>query len=144
VAAVSSAGCVRRTYGCRSLADRISAYILCDRRPDPISGHDSRHQDARRDPARTGSHDEGRSVLKDRSLPAWRETAQAFSTLERAALEWAEALTPISETHALEDIYQDIAAYLTEEEMVDLTIAIGPMNVFNRIAIGFGCDLASS
>ena len=67
-----------------------------------------------------------------------------FSTLERAALEWAETLTLISETHALEDIYQDIAAYLTEEEMVDLTIAIGPMNVFNRIAIGFGCDLASS
>jgi hypothetical protein len=97
-----------------------------------------------RDPARTGPHDEGRSVLKDRSLPAWRETGQAFSTLERAALEWAEALTLISETHALEDIYQDIAAYLTEEEMVDLTIAIGPMNVFNRIAIESGCDLASS
>jgi hypothetical protein len=27
--------------------------------------------------------------------------------------------------------------------MVNLTIAIGLMNVFNRIAIGFGCDPAS-
>ena len=37
--------------------------------PDPIPGHNSRHQDARRDPAHAGPHDEGRSVLKDRFLP---------------------------------------------------------------------------
>ena len=97
-----------------------------------------------RDPARTGPHDEGRSVLKDRSVPAWRETGQAFSTLERAALEWAETLTLISETHAPEETYRDIAAHFTEKEMVDLTIAIGLMNVFNRITIGFGCDPAAS
>jgi phage terminase small subunit len=52
-------------------------------------------------------------------------------------------LTLISETHAPEEIYRDIAAHFTEKEMVDLTIAIGLMNVFNRIAIGFGCDPAS-
>ena len=52
--------------------------------------------------------------------------------------------TLISETHAPEEIYRDIAAHFTEKEMVDLTIAIGLMNVFNRIAIGFGCDPASS
>ena len=40
------------------------------------------------------------------------------------------------------EIYRDIAAHFTEKEMVDLTIAIGLMNVFNRIAIGFGCDPA--
>jgi hypothetical protein len=38
VPAVPSAGCVRRTYGCRSFRDRISAYILCGRRPDPAHG----------------------------------------------------------------------------------------------------------
>jgi hypothetical protein len=135
---------VRRTYGCRSFRDTISASILCGRRPDPISGHDSRHQDARRDPAHAGPHDEGRSVLKDRFLPVWRETGQTFSTQERAALERAETLTLISETHAPEEIYRDIAAHFTEKEIVDLTIAIGLMNVFNRIAIGFGCDPASS
>jgi hypothetical protein len=58
----------------------------------------------------------GRSVLKDRSLPAWRETGQAFSTQERAALEWTETLTLISETHAPEDIYRDIAAHPTERK----------------------------
>jgi hypothetical protein len=141
---VPSAGCVRRTYGCRLFRDWISAYILCGRRPDPIFGYDSRHQDARRDPAHAGPHDEGRSVLKDCFLPVWRETGQTFSTRERAALELAETLTLISETHAPEEIYRDIAAHYTGKEMVDFTIAIGLMNVFNRIAIGFGCDPASS
>ena len=131
-------------YGCRSFRDRISAYILCGRRPDPISGHDGRHQDAHRDPAHAGPHDEGRSVLKDLFLPVCRETGQTFSTQERLALEWAETLTLISERHAPEEIQRDIAAHFTEKEMVDLTIAIGLMNVFNRIAIGFGCDPASS
>jgi alkylhydroperoxidase family enzyme len=36
-------------------------------------------------------------------------------------------LTLISETHAPEEIYRDIAAHFTEKEMVDLTIAIGLM-----------------
>jgi hypothetical protein len=141
---VPSAGCVRRTYGCRSFRDTISAYILCGRRPDPVFGHDSGHQDAHRDPVRAGPHDEGRSVLKGPLLPVWRESGQTFSTQERAGLEWAETLTLISETHAPEEIYRDIAAHFTEREMVDLTIAIDLMNVFNRIAIGFGCDPASS
>jgi alkylhydroperoxidase family enzyme len=112
--------------------------------PILFSGHDSRHQDAHRDPAHAGPHDEGRSVLKGPFLPVWRETAQKFCTQERAGLEWAETLTLISETHAPEETYRDIAAHFTEKEMVDLTIAIGLMNVFNRIAIGFGCDPAAS
>jgi alkylhydroperoxidase family enzyme len=112
--------------------------------PDPISGYDSRHQDAHRHPAQAGPHDERRSVLKDLFLPVCRETGQTFSTQERAALEWAETLTLISETHVPEEIHRDIAAHFTEKEMVDLTIAIGLMNIFNRIAVGFGCDPASS
>ena len=51
-------------------------------------------------------------------------TGQTFSTQERAALEWAEMLTLISETHAPEEIYRDIAAHFTEKEMVDLTMAL--------------------
>jgi hypothetical protein len=38
----------------------------------------------------------------------------------------------------------DIAAHFAEKEMVDLKIAIGLMNAFDRIAVGFGCDPASS
>jgi alkylhydroperoxidase family enzyme len=57
---------------------------------------------------------------------------------ERAPLEWAEKLTLISETHPPEEVYRDTAADSTREEIVDLTIAIGLMNVLNCIAIRFG------
>jgi alkylhydroperoxidase family enzyme len=115
--------------------------FLCGRRPDPISGHDSRHRDARRTPAREGSHDKGGQFSKIFRYGV--KLDRRFSTQERAALEWAEMLTLVSETHAPEEIYRDIADFM-EKEMVDLTIAIGPMNVFDRIAIGFGCDFASA
>jgi hypothetical protein len=119
-------------------------YILCGRRPDPISGHDSRHQGARRDPAHAGPHDEGRSVLKDRFLPVWRETGQTFSTTgARCSRMGGDAHSHLRDACAGGNL-PGHRAHFTEKEMVDLAIAIGLMNVFNRIAIGFGCDPASS
>ena len=44
----------------------------------------------------------------------------------------------MSQTHAPEDAYRSVAEHFGEKEVVDLTIAIGLMNTFNRIAIGFG------
>jgi hypothetical protein len=53
----------------------------------------------------------GVQFLKIAFVRYGRETGQTFSTQERAALEWAETLTLISETHAPEEIYRDIAAH---------------------------------
>ncbi len=69
-------------------------------------------------------------------LQAWRE-APFYSDRERAALAWTEALTLISETHAPDDVYEQARAHFSEEEMVDLTIAIIAINGWNRLAIGF-------
>ena len=71
-------------------------------------------------------------------VPVWRETGSTFSQQERAALQWAETLTRVSQTHAPEDAYRPVAEHFGEKEVVDLTIAVGLMNTFNRIAIGFG------
>ncbi len=49
---------------------------------------------------------------------------------ERATLEWAEMLTLISDTHAPEEVYRDIAAHFTEKEIADATIALGLTNVY--------------
>ena len=57
---------------------------------------------------------------------------------ERVALEWAEMLTLISETHAPEEVYRDIAAHFTEKEIADLPIAVGLMNVY-----GIGAKIRS-
>lgn len=67
-------------------------------------------------------------------LNAWRETP-FYSQRERAALEWTEALTLISQTHAPDDVFERISAHFSEKEIVDLTYAIANINTWNRLAI---------
>jgi AhpD family alkylhydroperoxidase len=74
--------------------------------------------------------------MKLHLLAGWRES-RYFSDRERAALGWAEALTLVSETQAPDAEYEALAAQYTEEERVRLTFAIGAINTWNRIAIGF-------
>jgi len=67
-------------------------------------------------------------------LIAWRES-RMFDDAERAAPEWAEALTNISDTHAPEAAYDGLIAHFSESQIVDLTLIIAMMNMWNRIAI---------
>ena len=69
-------------------------------------------------------------------LNAWRE-APAYSDRERAALAWTEAVTLISETHAPEDVYNEVRAHFSEAETVNLTMLIATINSWNRLAIAF-------
>jgi AhpD family alkylhydroperoxidase len=69
-------------------------------------------------------------------LDAWRESP-LYSERERAALAWTEALTPVSETHAPDDVYRALQAQFTEEEQVTLTLLIVAINGWNRLAVGF-------
>ena len=69
-------------------------------------------------------------------LNAWRE-APAYSERERAALAWTEAVTLISETHAPDDVYEQVRAQFSEAETVNLTMLIATINAWNRLAISF-------
>ena len=71
-----------------------------------------------------------------RNLASWRENP-SLTERERAALGWAEAVTEISETGAPDDVYRETAARFSEKELVDLTLGIGLMNAFARIAMAF-------
>jgi AhpD family alkylhydroperoxidase len=70
------------------------------------------------------------------ALNAWRETP-FYTDRECAALEWAEAVTLISETHAPDDVYERAAKQFTPEELANLTLAIATINSWNRLAIAF-------
>lgn len=70
-------------------------------------------------------------------LPAWRE-APCYSERERAALEWTEALTRLSEGDAHTAAYQTLKVHFSDEEQVKLTMTINIINGWNRIAVGFG------
>ena len=70
-------------------------------------------------------------------LPAWRE-APCYTDRERAALGWTEALTRLSEGHALESAREALWAHFSAEEQVKLTVMINVINGWNRLAVGFG------
>ena len=79
----------------------------------------------------------GVKIEKLALLQAWPEAGALFSERERAALAWAETVTRVSETGIPDEAYQAAGAVFAEKELVDLTIAIGLMNAYNRLAIGF-------
>jgi AhpD family alkylhydroperoxidase len=70
------------------------------------------------------------------ALPVWRETP-FFSERERAALAWTEALTLLAQTHATDADYAHLREHFSERECVDLSLAIGVINTWNRLAVGF-------
>lgn len=69
-------------------------------------------------------------------LDAWRESP-LYSDRERAALAWAEAVTKITEGHVPDEVYDTAAAQFSEEELIDLTLAVITINSYNRINIAF-------
>ncbi len=68
------------------------------------------------------------------SLDAWEESPH-YTDRERAALAWAEAVTRVSETHVPDEVYQEVKKHFTEKELADLTLAVGAINLWNRLAI---------
>jgi alkylhydroperoxidase family enzyme len=68
-------------------------------------------------------------------LDAWHESA-LFTDRERAALAWAESLTRIAETHAPDDVYEEVSKHFSQDELIPLSIAIAMINAWNRLAIG--------
>ena len=69
-------------------------------------------------------------------LNAWRESP-VYNDRERAAQAWTEAVTLISETHAPDDVYEQVRAQFSEVETVNLTMLVATINAWNRIAISF-------
>src|SRR4029078_2689635 len=53
-------------------------------------------------------------------LSAWRESP-LYTDRERAALAWTDALTLIAETHAPDDLYEDVRAHVSESATAQRT-----------------------
>ncbi len=70
------------------------------------------------------------------ALNTWRETP-FYTERERAALEWTEALTLISENSIPDILYEATRKHFNEEEIVFLSMAIIAINGWNRLAISF-------
>lgn len=84
----------------------------------------------------TALRSRGVEEMKLYLLSAWRESS-FFSERERAALGWTEALTRVADTGAPDEDYAALAWEFSEEEQVRLTYAIGAINLWNRLQVGF-------
>ena len=67
-------------------------------------------------------------------LNAWRETPY-YSARERAALEWTEALTLITEGHVPDEVYDRVRQEFSEDELAHLSLAIVAINGWNRLNV---------
>lgn len=69
-------------------------------------------------------------------VSAWRESP-IYDARERAVLGWVDSVTNIAQTGAPDDAYETLRAHFSEEDMTKLTVAIGTINVWNRLCVGF-------
>ncbi len=70
-------------------------------------------------------------------VAAWREAGSVFDEQEKAALAWAEAVTRLGDRGVSDEAFAAASAVFNEKQLADLTIAIGLMNAYNRMAISF-------
>jgi AhpD family alkylhydroperoxidase len=70
------------------------------------------------------------------TIAAWRE-APFYSERERAALAWAEAVTKLTDRNVPDEVYEEARRQFSEEELIDLTVAVTTINTYNRINIAF-------
>jgi AhpD family alkylhydroperoxidase len=66
----------------------------------------------------------------------WQESP-IFTAAERAALGWTEALTLLAQTRAPDADFEAMKQHFSDEQISKITVAIGLINVWNRLAVGF-------
>jgi AhpD family alkylhydroperoxidase len=79
---------------------------------------------------------EGETEQRIYALSAWEETP-FFTDRERAALALTEAITLVSKGHVPDAVYEKARESFSEEELVNVTLAIITINGWNRLAITF-------
>jgi AhpD family alkylhydroperoxidase len=76
------------------------------------------------------------------TLTAWRD-APFYSARERAALAWCETLTLLPQSGAPDEVYAELEAQFSPEEIVAITFAIVTINGWNRLAVGLRSPVGS-
>jgi AhpD family alkylhydroperoxidase len=78
----------------------------------------------------------GETEQRLQCVVVWRE-ATCFDARERAALDWAENVTLVSESRVPDSSFAAASSVFSPKEMVDLTYAIAHMNALNRLSVSF-------
>ncbi|MGO2305160.1 MAG: carboxymuconolactone decarboxylase family protein [Providencia sp.] len=76
----------------------------------------------------------GVSNKKIDTLAGW-QVSHHFTEKERAALAWTESVANIAQTVAPDSLFNHVKLHFNDVQISDLTLAIGLMSAFNRVAI---------
>jgi AhpD family alkylhydroperoxidase len=85
-----------------------------------------------RDAKRAGEKEERLYLLS-----VWEEAGALYTPREQAALRWTDALTKLAGHHVSDETFAEVSAHFSEEELVNLTLAIVAINGWNRFSVGF-------
>ncbi|MDZ5698134.1 carboxymuconolactone decarboxylase family protein [Chelativorans sp. M5D2P16] len=82
------------------------------------------------------AREDGESEQRLLLVAAWQESP-LFTERERAALAWTEKLTRLAGNMVEDEDYEEVGRHFSEEELVKLSVAIGTINVWNRLCVPF-------
>ncbi|MDI9240212.1 carboxymuconolactone decarboxylase family protein [Lysobacter sp. LF1] len=74
------------------------------------------------------------------TLAGWRDSP-LFDGRERAALDWAEALTRLENGHVADDVFEALRPHFDDRGIAELTFAVGVINSWNRINVSLRTTL---
>ncbi|WP_415901403.1 carboxymuconolactone decarboxylase family protein [Neptuniibacter sp. QD29_5] len=80
------------------------------------------------------AQNKGVTDLELTALAYWKG-AELFDPKERAVLAMAEAMTKLTEEGVSNEIYNDVASVLLDEEIAQLIVLVATMNAWNRIGV---------
>jgi alkylhydroperoxidase family enzyme len=70
-------------------------------------------------------------------VSAWREVPHLYSSRERAALAWAEAVTRLVDQQVPDEVYDQARREFSETELAHLTLGVVAINGWNRLNVAF-------
>ncbi len=80
----------------------------------------------------------GADEEKIREVPTWRDSAR-FSAMERAALEYAEAMT-ITGQRASDELFARLKTFFDEAQIVEMTAAVALENFRSKFNVPLGVE----
>jgi AhpD family alkylhydroperoxidase len=78
--------------------------------------------------------EQGEKLDRVLQLSAWRESA-LFTPVERAALDYTEAATRLTEHGVSDEIWAAVRDVLSDEELGALVVQVALMNAYNRFGV---------
>lgn len=70
-------------------------------------------------------------------LAGWREAPDFFSTAERAALAWVEAVNAVPHRTPSDEEFEAVRAHFSDAQIAEMTFAVGAIRSWNMLSVSF-------